>query len=120
MNDLEFIKKAFESCNINFLIGAGASMPAIQALGDLENELENLIANGEKDKVNEKLNNFIRNIINPNIKIFTINNSEEDKNNENNKKEKKQKKDIEETILNYNNFIKSLIKILLKRKNLPN
>ncbi|SUW07288.1 Uncharacterised protein [Brachyspira pilosicoli] len=123
MDDLEFIKKAFESCNINFLIGAGASMPAIQALGDLENELENLIENGENDKVNEKLNNFIRNIIKPNIKIFTINNIEKDKNNENNKKEKKQKKDIEKTILNYDNFIKSLIKILLKRKNdliLPN
>lgn len=117
MKDLEFIKKAFESCNINFLIGAGASMPAIQALGDLENELEDLIANGEKDKVNEKLNNFIRNIITPNFKIFTINNIEEDKNNE------KEKKDLIETISNYDNFIKSLIKILLKRKNdliLPN
>ncbi|WP_157154066.1 SIR2 family protein [Brachyspira murdochii] len=120
MKDLEFIKKAFESGNINFLIGAGASMPAIQALGNLENELEDLIANGEKDKVNEKLNNFIRNIITPNIKIFTINNIEEDKNNENNEKEKK---DLIETISNYDNFIKSLIKILLKRKNdliLPN
>ncbi|ACN83793.1 hypothetical protein SZ40_04125 [Brachyspira hyodysenteriae] len=117
MKDLEFIKKAFESGNINFLIGAGASMPAIQALGNLENELEDLIANGEKDKVNEKLNNFIRNIITPNIKIFTINNIEEDKNNE------KEKKDLIETISNYDNFIKSLIKILLKRKNdliLPN
>lgn len=120
MNDLEFIKKAFESCNINFLIGAGASMPAIQALGKLETELEYLIANGEKDKVNEQLNNFILNIIKPNIKIFTINNIEENKNNENNKKEKQ---DLIETISNYNNFIKSLIKILLKRKNdliLPN
>lgn len=117
MKDLEFIKKAFESCNINFLIGAGASMPAIQALGDLEIELENLIANGEKDKVNEKLNDFIRNIIKPNIKIFSIYNSEEDKNNE------KEKQDLIETISNYDNFIKSLIKILLKRKNdliLPN
>lgn len=32
----DILKKSFQSCNINFLIGAGASIPAIERLGNLE------------------------------------------------------------------------------------
>lgn len=45
----DILNKSFQSCNINFLIGAGASIPAIDGLGNLEEELKNL-DNSENEK----------------------------------------------------------------------
>ena len=35
--------KSFQSCNINFLLGAGTSFPAISTLGNIENEVQELV-----------------------------------------------------------------------------
>lgn len=98
----DILNKSFQSCNINFLIGAGASIPAIDGLGNLEEELKNL-DNSENEK---KLNEFIKKILKSNSKLY------------NNKDDITKK-----TENNYNSFIKSLVIMLLNRKNtliLPN
>ena len=98
----DILKKSFQSCNINFLISAGASIPAIDGLGNLEEEL-NKLDNSENEK---KLNEFIEKILIANKKLYN------------------DKDDItKKTENNYNNFIKSLVIMLLNRKNnliLPN
>ena len=62
----DILNKSFQSCNINFLIGAGASIPAIDGLGNLEEELKNL-DNSENEK---KLNEFIKKILKSNSKLY--------------------------------------------------
>lgn len=42
-NEIEYFQRIFQSANINFLIGSGASKPAINVLGDIENKLQNYI-----------------------------------------------------------------------------
>ncbi|WP_228715104.1 hypothetical protein [Klebsiella pneumoniae] len=41
--DREYFERIFQSANINFIIGSGASLPAISVLGDIESELEALV-----------------------------------------------------------------------------
>ena len=98
----DILNKSFQSCNINFVIGAGASIPAMDGLGNLEEELKNL-DNSENEK---KLNEFIKKILKSNSKLY------------NNKDDITKK-----TENNYNSFIKSLVIMLLNRRNtliLPN
>ncbi|CNI66367.1 TPA: SIR2 family protein [Yersinia enterocolitica] len=47
--DQEYFERVFQSANINFLIGSGASLPAINVLANIEKELQKLI-NSEKEK----------------------------------------------------------------------
>lgn len=47
--------KSFQSCNINFLLGAGTSFPAISTLGNIEIEVQELLENEEIDNANIKL-----------------------------------------------------------------
>ena len=47
--DRDYFERVFQSANINFLIGSGASLPAIRVLGTIENDLQQLI-NDEKEK----------------------------------------------------------------------
>lgn len=48
-NDQDYFERVFQSANINFLIGSGASLPAINVLGTIENDLQELI-NDEKEE----------------------------------------------------------------------
>ncbi|HGY4913793.1 TPA: SIR2 family protein [Citrobacter freundii] len=48
-NDLDYFERVFQSANINFLIGSGASLPAIKVLGTIETDLQQLI-NGEQEE----------------------------------------------------------------------
>ncbi|UJL38415.1 SIR2 family protein [Pantoea agglomerans] len=48
-NDQDYFERVFQSANINFLIGSGASLPAINVLGTIENDLQQLI-NDEKEQ----------------------------------------------------------------------
>lgn len=41
--DKDYFERVFQSANINFLIGSGASLPAIRVLGTIENDLQQLI-----------------------------------------------------------------------------
>ncbi len=67
------IKKLFESCNINFLIGSGYCYEKLKTLGDLEAEIERNSLNN-KDNKNRKiaiesliLYDFFRNSIYPHL-----------------------------------------------------
>lgn len=48
--------KSFQSCNINFLFGAGTSYPAISTLGNVENEVQELV---EKKKQKKPMLNYL-------------------------------------------------------------
>ncbi|CAH5347697.1 hypothetical protein AI2839V1_2953, partial [Enterobacter cloacae] len=45
--DREYFERVFQSANINFLIGSGASLPAIRILGDIEAQLEEHVRSGD-------------------------------------------------------------------------
>lgn len=48
--DRDYFERVFQSANINFLIGSGASLPAIQVLGTIENDLQKLIDDEKEDE----------------------------------------------------------------------
>lgn len=103
------IKKYFESGNVNFLIGAGASIGAISTLGDFENEITRLIrdyqsesADGEKRiEIANKLNEFLNCSIEPNQKLINGDAIETSR--------------ITNTLEQYKNFIIAIYKLLLLR-----
>src|ERR1700687_4623905 len=41
------LARSFQSGHVNFLIGSGASIPAIQSAGDIEQKIADLIAAGD-------------------------------------------------------------------------
>lgn len=94
--------KSFQSCNINFLLGAGTSFPAISTLGNIENEVQELVEKKETEKADVKLFKFLKEIYDVAIKINDIDKIEDK---------------INETKANYNNFVSWINKILLNRKN---
>lgn len=48
-SDRDYFERLFQSANINFLIGSGASLPAIRVLGTIETDLQELV-NGEREE----------------------------------------------------------------------
>ena len=94
--------KSFQSCNINFLFGAGTSYPAISTLGNVENEVQELVEKKETEKADVKLFKFLKEIYDVAIKINDVDKIEDK---------------INETKINYNNFVSWINKILLNRKN---
>jgi hypothetical protein len=54
---IEYIKKILQSCNINFLLGAGCSIEAIPGLGTIEQNLQDESKNEEAQK---QLNEILR------------------------------------------------------------
>lgn len=48
-SDRDYFERLFQSANINFLIGSGASLPAIKVLGTIETDLQALINNEQED-----------------------------------------------------------------------
>lgn len=97
---IDSIQKAIQSTNLNFLIGSGCSIPAIDALGNVENEIEELI---KDDKVNEaeiKMSEFLEPIAKCTKNLLN----------------KKEEKDLHQTCENYSNFLQSIAKILHKRR----
>ncbi|CND62411.1 SIR2 family protein [Yersinia pseudotuberculosis] len=58
--DREYFERVFQSANINFLIGSGASLPATNVLGNIENELQLLIRNEEESEYFSKAAHFLK------------------------------------------------------------
>lgn len=58
----EYFQRIFQSANINFLIGSGASKPAINVLGDIENELQNYIEIEDEESYFNVAEKFLTNI----------------------------------------------------------
>lgn len=95
----DFFLKSFQSANLNFLIGSGASFPAISLVGGIEKDIEALFANGEDDKAELQLADFLCSMVEPNQKL--INQADE--------------VDIVSTRTAYNNFVK-ISKLLLEHR----
>ena len=106
-NDTDFenfkndLIRIFQSCNLNILIGAGASLPAIKALGNIENEINQLLLDNKTDEAIVKSYNFLKNIYEQNVLLI--------------KKVSNESVDI--TKKNYYDFINLLYVILQNRKN---
>ncbi|MGJ5116977.1 SIR2 family protein [Bradyrhizobium oligotrophicum] len=66
-----FLESYFQSGNLNFLIGSGASFPAIQTAGNIESEINSLLAANKEDEAAQKSLQFIKKISEANSKIST-------------------------------------------------
>ena len=62
-NDIhKSLARSFQSGNINFLIGSGASMPAIPAAGHVEQEIADLFEAGDEDAARTRMYEFLASI----------------------------------------------------------
>lgn len=102
-NEIEYFQRIFQSANINFLIGSGASKPAINVLGDIENKLQNYIEIEDEESYFNVAEKFLTNIWSV---IDTL--LERDLTID--------FKDVEITQNNYIKFISILENILIKRR----
>lgn len=108
-NNFLKIKDYFQDCNINFLIGSGASRPFLGTLGNIEKLLTEL---EQKSDLNSNQKKFLKFIIYKNYFDIAMKENlrliDENKYNENDK-------ELYETMEAYKNFIKTVNHILNKR-----
>lgn len=101
---IEQIKDTIQDCNINFLIGSGLSRPFLPTLGNIENLLTELESREDISTENKKLiraslyKDYFDKVIKDNKKVFNLDAS------------------CKEVQDNYEEFLKILNLILLKRK----
>lgn len=98
---INILTKAIQSTNLNFMLGSGASMPAINTLGNIELEVEDLFKNEEDVEARKKLIEFLQKIYRANNNLL---------NNES--------PDMETTKKNYLTFLELLNAILINREGL--
>ena len=110
------LKDIIQDCNINFLIGAGLSVPYLALLGQTEKLLTKL---SDKKEISEDQEKTIRaslykqvfdGVISKNIDILSQQSNNENNNNSQNNS------NLEQTLSNYQNFLKTINTILLNRK----
>jgi hypothetical protein len=65
------LARSFQSGNINFLIGSGASYPAIPSAGGIEKEIASLFEAGDEDAAYLKLYDFLATVQDPTNKLIT-------------------------------------------------
>ncbi|KNA26191.1 hypothetical protein ACO03_21080 (plasmid) [Pantoea ananatis] len=106
--DRDYFERVFQSANINFLIGSGASLPAIQVLGTIETDLQKLIEDEKEDEYFELAAKFLTQVWLPHDCMLQRSNGTpfppyiiENVNN---------------TRVNYDSFFNSLEKILTRRR----
>lgn len=106
----EDLQKCFQSFEINFLIGSGASSPAIKTAKNIEEELNNLKNQPENqlDCYKKKLKDFINPIIEVSKKLITI-----DENKDKSKEDTDKK--IIEVLKSYTDFLEFIQQMLSKR-----
>lgn len=97
---VKILQKTVQSCNLNFLLGSGCSLPAIKVLGQIENEVEKLYQDNEKEEAQKKLTGFLTPLIRSTKRLVkhTLNS------------------DHEKTLENYTNFLEAISKLLFERK----
>ena len=54
------LQKAIQSANLNFIIGSGCSVPAIETLGNIEKEVQECITAGNQDEADRKLFGYLQ------------------------------------------------------------
>lgn len=92
--------RSFQSGNINFLLGSGASLPAIPTAGPIEAEIGGLISAGRDEEAYAKMYAFLKSIHEPTNKLI---NGEGDEGNG-------------ASLRRYEVFLKTVEKILLARR----
>lgn len=97
---IKTLQKTVQSCNLNFLIGSGCSYPAITALGTIEKDIDKLYKDNKETEAVKKLASF--------LKTFVVSTKQLIDNSLDNKHE--------ETLVNYNNFLKAISLLLFERK----
>jgi hypothetical protein len=68
----KILEPYLQSGNLNFLIGSGGSFPAIKTAGNIEAEINDLLAANKEDEANKKCFEFIRTISNTNSRLLSI------------------------------------------------
>ncbi|MEZ4704704.1 MAG: SIR2 family protein [Bdellovibrionota bacterium] len=92
----EAITRLFQSGNINFILGSGASYPAIAVAGNIENKIQTALEDGKTDEAEGKIYDLIKGVKAP----FTGTESDKTKS----------------TTKNYQDFIGKVESILIERK----
>lgn len=108
-NDLDYFERIFQSANINFLIGSGASLPAISILGNIENDLQQLIESENAPEYFRSAHIFLSDIWETTNILLNRNHPEQSHSEE-------LKAKVQTTQNNYKKFLSSLEKILTKRR----
>lgn len=107
-NDRDYFERIFQSANVNFLIGSGASLPAISILGNIENELQELINSENEVGYFDKAAEFLHSVWIPHDYMLNSENTVPFPESIINNTEIVRK--------NYSNFLSTLEKILNRRR----
>ena len=97
---IKSLQKAIQSANLNFLIGSGCSTPALQALGNIEQEIQKLIDDNKDNEADKKLAAFLNPFVTSTKQL--IDNNFDDNH--------------VKTQEYYTNFIQAISQILFERK----
>ncbi len=97
---IKTLQKAIQSANLNFFIGSGCSTPALQALGNIEQEVEELLKANKESDAEEKLAEFLKPFVDSTKQM----------------RESALNENHVETQRNYENFIQAISKMLFERK----
>ena len=98
---LKLLEAYIQSGNLNFLIGSGASVPAIKLAGNIEHEIDALLQDKKEVEADLKALDFIEEIIDINRDVISEIYSD----------------DIAQTLQGYSDFLSSLDNLLFSRKN---
>ncbi|MDQ6983274.1 MAG: SIR2 family protein [Ghiorsea sp.] len=96
----DFLTSRFQSGHINFLIGSGASLPAISVAGNVEAEAHALFETGQEQDGEKKLAELLNSVNGPTNDLIQSNANQ----------------DVTDTLTNYKKFIEFIEQILLERK----
>lgn len=111
---IEDIKKSFseilQSSHINFLLGSGASLPAIKTVGNIENEVTKLYEEDKDDEANKNIYQFISGIQEATNRILDIEYRDPLR------EEDDFDKNIDEALKVYQDFLGKLEDILIARE----
>ena len=97
---LKILQKSVQSCNLDFLIGSGCSYPALNVLGSIEQEIEELYKENKDGEANKRLAEFLMPFSTCTKQLLG----------------KKLNDNQKRTLENYNNFLKAISLILFERK----
>ena len=98
----KFLKRAYQSAHINFLIGSGASVPAIETAGNVEKLISCLYEQKKEPEANLQKSIFIQKVQDPTNLLM--------------EKETNPNNEIDETLRNYVRFLELVTTVLNKRK----
>jgi hypothetical protein len=111
----ELIVRAFQSGNINFLLGSGASMPALSVSGPIESDITELFKNDKNSEANKKLYDFLTCLLPVNNALIDSSQLQK-KESETDKEHKKRTEPIQSTKESYATFLANIEFILDRRR----